>query len=156
MLIRTQNILSTVESMQEFRDASTILAYWSIGDEVPTHAFIARWSTSKRIALPHVTSPTEMEFRLYDPTRMTRGPFGIYEPSKECPIVHPEEIEFAIIPGERFDSKGNRKGHGNGYYDRALPNIHCKKVGVAPSSKIVNHLNPAPWDCPVDVVVSNF
>ena len=52
--------------------------------------------------------------------------------------------------------KGNRKGHGNGYYDRALPHIRCKKVGIAPSSKIVNHLNPEPWDCPVDVVVSGL
>lgn len=142
--------------MQEFRNASTVLAYWSVGDEVPTHSFIARWSGSKRIALPRVISPTEMEFRIYDPTRMVRGAFGIYEPTKDCPLVNAEEIEFAIIPGEKFDAAGNRKGHGNGYYDRALPHIHCIKVGVAPASKLVNHLKPAPWDCPVDMVVSGL
>ena len=156
MLIRTDNILEAVEAMPDFRNASTVLAYWSIGDEVPTHDFIAKWHGSKRIALPVVLNHTDMEFRLYDPDRMVRGACNIYEPSKDCPLVKPEEIEFAIIPGERFDVKGNRKGHGNGYYDRALPHIRCKKVGIAPSSKIVNHLNPEPWDCPVDVVVSGL
>ena len=156
MLIRTDNILEAVEAMPDFRNASTVLAYGSIGDEVPTNDFIAKWHGAKRIALPVVLNHTDMEFRLYDPDRMVRGPFTICEPSKDCPLVKPEEIEFAIIPGERFDVKGNRKGHGNGYYDRALPHIRCKKVGIAPSSKIVNHLNPEPWDCPVDVVVSGL
>ena len=153
MLIRTDDILAAVEAMPEFREAPVVLCYWSVKDEVPTHEFIARWHSVKRIVLP-VVDGERLLLREYRPDGMVRGAFGILEPSSSSPSVDPSEIAFAIIPGELFDPQGNRKGHGKGYYDRLLPDISCLKVGVAPAGKIVDKLNPAPWDVPVDVVVS--
>ena len=153
MIIRSEDILATVEAMPAFRDAETVLAYWSVRDEVPTHAFLERWYGRKRIALP-VVAGTGLLLREYRPDAMARGAFGIMEPSPDCPEVTPAEIDFAIIPGEAFDPAGNRKGHGKGYYDRLLPSVRCFKAGIAPAHKIVSHLDPAPWDVPVDVVVT--
>lgn len=153
MIIRTDDILAAIEAMPEFREAPVVLCYWSIRDEVPTHGFISRWSGRKKMVLP-VVEGENLLLREYRPDGMARGAFGIMEPSSACPPVDPSEIAFAIVPGELFDLQGNRKGHGKGYYDRLLPHVHCFKAGIAPAHKIVEHLDPAPWDVPVDVVVS--
>ena len=139
--------------MPQFGDASVVLVYWSVRDEVPTHDFIGRWHGVKRIALPTVISGTELELREYDPACMQRGAFGIMEPGPGAVKIDPSEIDFAIIPGEAFDADGNRKGHGRGYYDRLLPKLRCMKVGISPASRIVEKLEPAPWDAPVDLVI---
>ena len=126
MLLKTDDIFATIEAMPLFRDASTVLAYWSVRDEVPTHDFLEKWRGSKRMPAPGAVA------------------------------VLPEEVGFAIIPGEAFDADGNRKGHGKGYYDRLLPHLKCLKVGIAPSHKIVERLIPQPWDAPVDVVITGI
>lgn len=153
MIIRTEDIFATIEAMPQFVDAPVVLCYWSVKDEVPTHAFLDRWFGRKKMVLP-VVKGESLLLREYHPDGMVRGAFGIMEPSSDCPVVDPSEIAFAIIPGEAFDPSGNRKGHGKGYYDRLLPSVHCFKAGVAPAHKIVSHLDPAPWDVPVDVVVT--
>ena len=155
MLVRTEDIIAAVEALPEFREASTVLAFWSVRDEVPTHAFLQRWLGKKRLVLPRVAGEM-LELREYVPELMVPGAFGIMEPSVQSPLVDPSTIEFALVPGQAFDSRGNRKGHGKGYYDRLLPTLHCRKAGVAPSSRIVSRLYPAPWDVPVDIVITDF
>lgn len=155
MLIRTDDILAAVEALPEFRKASTVLAFWSVRDEVPTHAFIEKWHVTKRIVLPIVKGDM-LEMREYLPRKMQKGAFGIMEPAEDAPLVMPSEIGFALVPGQAFDSMGNRKGHGKGYYDRLLPLLDCMKVGIARSGRIVERLTPAPWDAPVDIVITDF
>ena len=155
MLLRTDDIFATIEAMPLFRDASTVLAYWSVRDEVPTHEFLEKWQGSKRMLVPRVCGE-RLDLCVYDPSQMQRGAFGIMEPAPEAVAVLPEEVDFAIIPGEAFDADGNRKGHGKGYYDRLLPHLKCLKVGIAPSHKIVERLIPQPWDAPVDVVITGI
>ncbi len=153
MLLRVEDIFAAIEAMPEFRAASTVLAYWSVKDEIPTHEFLEKWRTCKRMLVPRVRGE-ELDLCVYDPARMLRGAFGIMEPGPEARTVPPEEVDFAIVPGELFDPDGNRKGHGKGYYDRLLPHLHCKKAGIAPPHKIVERLVPQPWDAPVDVVIT--
>jgi len=155
MLVRTDNILAAVEALPEFRQASTVLAFWSIKDEVPTHAFLEKWAGKKRIALPCVVGEN-LELREYLPGRLKEAEFGIMEPAEDSPRLAPEEVELAIIPGQRFDPEGNRKGHGKGFYDRLLPKLNCCKVGIAPAYRVVDKLIPAPWDRPVDIVITDF
>lgn len=155
MLVRTDDIIAAVEALPEFRNASTVLAFWSVRDEVPTHGFLRSWLGKKRLVLPRV-SGDRLELREYVPELMESGSFGIMEPSLLAPEVEPAAIDFALIPGQAFDPKGNRKGHGRGYYDRLLPLLNCRKAGVAPSSRVVGHLDPAPWDVPVDIVITDF
>lgn len=50
-------------------------------DEVQTHAFIEKWSRSKRIILPVVTGD-ELELRVYTgPQDLAIGSYGIAEPT---------------------------------------------------------------------------
>ena len=155
MLVKAEDIIAAVEALPEFRDASTVLAFWSVRDEVETHGFLRRWYGTKRLVLPKVAGEL-LELREYRPDGLEKGAFGIMEPSEDSPQVRPEEIGLAIVPGQFFDERGNRKGHGKGFYDRLLPLLDCPKVGIAHSGRIVPELDPAPWDVPVDMVITDF
>jgi len=69
-----------------------------------------------------------------------------------------DEIEFAIIPGVAFapdvDGRGfMRLGRGGGYYDRLLPQLHCKTVAPAFVFQLFETIPFDSWDRPVDEVV---
>lgn len=149
-----ENTWKDIETTSEFIDADVVLLFWSLPDEAPTHEFIRKWSVSKTIVLPRVISSTEMELRVYDPSKMVEGAFHIMEPSADAPIMPYDRIALAIVPGTKFDRNGNRKGHGCGYYDRLLPKLHCPIFGVAPADKIVDRIEVQPHDVPVDRVFS--
>ena len=50
----SRRILSALEALPEFRNASCILAYMSIPGEVETAEFVEKWSRSRTIVLPRV------------------------------------------------------------------------------------------------------
>ena len=77
------------------------------------------------------------EFKKWDD--LEPGSYGILEPNSEkIRKISTEKIDLIIVPGIGFDSKGNRIGHGKGYYDNLLKNskkaIH---IGLAFEKQIV-------------------
>ncbi len=44
-----------IEESSFFKEASVILLYWSLPDEVSTHDFIKKWSAAKTIILPSIS-----------------------------------------------------------------------------------------------------
>jgi len=147
-------IFNRVESLTQFKVAKTILAYWSLPDEVDTHRFITKWANEKRIALPVVAGDT-LELRFFNGLNnlVTSDSFGIQEPIAE-EVVTPEEIDLAIIPGVAFDRKGNRLGRGKGFYDRFLNQTKAYKVAVGFDFQILEEIPVASFDIPVDIVVT--
>ena len=133
------------------REANTILLYWPLPGEVDLRNLISMGA--KRVALPVVIGP-ELILREYSPEYMVIGAFNIHEPDSRAPIITPEEIDLAIIPGVAFDKKCNRLGRGKGFYDRLLPLLHCPKIGVAFDFQIYDNLPVDPWDIPMDFVVT--
>lgn len=90
------------------------------------------------------------------------GRYGIAEPDPaRCPAIDmdaapglapPFAPDLAVIPGVAFDLRGNRLGHGAGYYDRFLAHPAMARtalVGLAYAFQIVPALPVAPWDRPV-------
>jgi len=149
-------VFAEIESMDTFRKARTVLAFWSLPDEINTHDFIIKWYSHKRMVLPVVVGD-ELELRLFTGLeQMERSSgFGIMEP-KTGQLVKPEEIDFAIIPGVAFDPKGNRLGRGKGYYDRTMPLLkNAVKVGVAYEFQLIDSVPVSEYDIPVDLVICN-
>ncbi len=110
-----------------FRQARTIALYWSLPDELSTHASVRIWSLSKRIVLP-VVEGSEMRFYPYDPTQpLSPGAFDIPCPTvtEECP---PETIDLMILPGTAFDIFYGRLGRGKGFYDRYLSQPEASRI----------------------------
>lgn len=146
-------VAARLEAMPEFAAAGTILAYSAMPDEISTAGFIARACGHKRIALP-VVKGEELELRLYDPAMLKPGYMGILEPSDDAPVIPPEEIDLAIIPGMAFDSRGHRLGRGKGFYDRLIPLLHCPLVGICFSCQLVPDVPVEPFDRSLDIVIT--
>ncbi len=152
-LIESDNVFSQIENSPAFKDAKTVLAYWSLPREIETHRFVNKWYRHKKIILPLVVGD-ELELRVYNgPESMVVGPsFGILEPQKG-EIFTETAIDFGIIPGMAFDLQGNRIGRGKGYYDKLLKKIDVLKVGVCLSFQLVDKIPIDSYDVVMDLVV---
>ena len=138
-------------------DVQTILAYYSLSDEVCTHQLIDDLvAEGKTVLLPKVLDATTMELRCYTgPHDLVEGPFGIMEPVGE-PFTDYSLIEVALIPGIAFDAYGHRLGRGRGYYDRFLRTkgtVPFVRIGVCFDFQKVDSVPVDTNDIPVDVVI---
>lgn len=149
----SSSLLAQLEDHPVFRRAQTILMYYSLPDEVQTHAFVERWNQSKRIILP-VVKGDELELRLYQGKEsLKKGAYGIEEPIG--PLLTDSdynEIALAIIPGVSFDAEGNRLGRGKGYYDRLLPQLSAHKIGICFQFQVADSLPAETFDIQMDEV----
>lgn len=122
-------------------------------DEVQTHAFIEKWSRSKRIILPVVTGD-ELELRVYTgPQDLAIGSYGIAEPTG-APFTDYGTIDLAVIPGIAFDRYGHRLGRGKGYYDRLLPQIPAPKVGICFPFQLIEEVPAEAFDFRMDTIIA--
>ena len=115
-------------------DAQTIMAYYSLPDEVCTHQLIDELvSDGKTVLLPKVIDDTTMELCRYTGSKDLRlGAFHIMEPIGE-PFTDLSLIDVVLVPGVAFDAQGHRLGRGRGYYDRFLRKIskvRTRTIGV--------------------------
>ena len=110
-------------------DAQTIMAYYSLPDEVNTHGLIDELvAEGKTVLLPKVTGADTMEVRRYTGrTDLQEGAYHILEPVGE-PFTDFASIDLILVPGLAFDAAGHRLGRGRGYYDRFL-----RTMGTVPT-----------------------
>lgn len=153
MLEKSALIFNQIEQLAQFRDAKTILLYYSLPDEVQTEEYISKWCKLKRIVLPLVKGD-ELLLKLYDVNKIEDGYRSIKEPSSDSIDVSPQEIDLAIIPGVAFDRQFNRLGRGKGFYDRILPKLKCKKIGICYNFQIIDKVPTESFDAPLDLVIS--
>lgn len=78
--------------------------------------------------------------------------FGFLQPHSSAPIVSPDEVDVALLPGLAFDLYGNRLGRGAGYFDRLLlaTRTDAKHVGVVPGALVVDRLPADAHDIPME------
>ena len=147
-------VFSEIEQMPQFIQSSVVLAFWSLPDEVCTHQFVAKWRESKIMLLPVMVGPglQVRKFTGFD-TMSSNNSFGVSEPLTG-EMYNPQLVDFAIIPGVAFDTKGNRIGRGKGFYDRLMPQLSkATKVGVGYNFQLVDSVPVAEFDIPVDCVI---
>jgi 5-formyltetrahydrofolate cyclo-ligase len=163
--------------------AQTVMAYYSLPDEVNTHQLIDELvAEGKTVLLPKVLDDTTMELRRYTgPHDLAPGPFGIMEPIgpqySHSSLLTPHSsktIDVALIPGVAFDALGHRLGRGRGYYDRFLrtmgtvpsvssaanyrgtvPSVRPHFIGLCFDFQRVPAVPVDPTDIPVDQVISS-
>lgn len=156
-LRRSEGIMRKVEALPEFQQAQTVLLYWSMTDEVQTHAFVEKWYKTKVLLLPCVDGNNLVLRRYTGPECMVAGEqFGIGEPRRtESGEWRVENVDLIIVPGVAFDHKGNRMGRGRGFYDRLLKSAsNVLKIGVAFDFQIMNEIPVEEFDVPMDKVIS--
>jgi len=112
----------------EFKKAKRILLYAGKSYEVDTKPIIKEaLEKGKRIFLP-VTDLKGKRLIISEISDFQKdtelGPYGIYQPvAGRIKDAGPDTLDLAVLPGVAFDKKGNRLGHGAGYYDRFLKDI---------------------------------
>lgn len=152
---KSLSVWEAVERDEVFQQAETVLAYWSMDDEVYTHDFVKRWAGSKTLLLPCVKGD-ELELRYFDgEERLQPGEgYAIPEPVGEL-FADWGKIDLILVPGVAFDKFGNRLGRGKGYYDKVLRETGACKVGVCFDFQLVERVPVEPHDVKMDRVVAS-
>lgn len=135
-------------------EAQTIMAYYSLPDEVCTHSLIDHLVDEDRtVLLPKVTGPDSMEVRRYTScSDLYEGAFHILEPVGEL-FTDYSSIDIVLVPGMAFDAAGHRLGRGRGYYDRFLHSCSARTIGVCFDFQKVEEVPSDVHDIAVDVVI---
>lgn len=144
---------------ERLKDTKSVVAYYSLPDEVNTHHLIdGLVAEGKTVLLPKVMDDETMELRRYTGHQdLCEGAFHIMEPMGEV-FSDYSQIDVILVPGMAYDAAGHRLGRGRGYYDRFLSvlNSQCsipKSIGVCFDFQKVPEVPTDGYDIPVDEVI---
>jgi len=149
----SETIFEKIEALPAFQNATVVLVYWSMYDEVATHIFIEKWWQKKTILLPIVDGDVLRIKQYTGKQNMTAGKrFGILEPTGfEYTTIN--EIQLIIVPGVAFDNNNNRMGRGKGFYDKLLTTTKALKIGVCFSCQFFDNIPVEKHDLRMDLVI---
>ena len=153
---QSSQIAKSLQELEEFKKAKTVMLYASVGSEVGTEKLIADCHLAgKKVCLPvTLENPKRLlACEVHAGEEMKPGVFGIPQPLVRSP-VSPSSIEFIVVPGIAFDREGNRIGYGGGYYDAFLHHSTAAKVAIAYSVQLMDRVPAKPSDIPVDCIVT--
>lgn len=153
-LEQSEAIWKRFEETELFKNATDILVYWSMPDEVQTPAFIDRWAGRKNFYLPSIQDDDLVVKRYTGQSGLVDGAqFGIPEPDGPR-VTDLSHISLVIVPGRAFDREGHRLGRGRGFYDRLLPQLaHAVKAGVCFDCQILPAVPVEDNDIKMDVII---
>lgn len=117
--------------------------------------------------LPSITNHrrSRMRFLRFDQdTRLRMNRYGILEPDPAWTAdITMHLLDLVLLPLVAFDDHGWRLGSGAGFYDRHLHRLRRQRrwrrprlIGLAYEFQRVAQLEPAPWDVPMDAVVTQL
>jgi len=160
-------ILRRLKQLRVFRPGARVAIYLSMPGEASLAAGLGpAVRAGTHLYAPRITSPRRlaMVFLPYAPGASTSSNMlGIAEPragaSQRLAVA---EFDTIVVPLLGFDRRGVRLGMGAGYYDRALRRRldparawrRPRLVGVAYACQELPSIAAAPWDVPLDYVVT--
>lgn len=145
----------------EFQNASTIMMYLSMPQEVDTTpALLQAWRQGKKVAIPKIfwdqrfMVPVQIDSLETD---FSIEIAGLRNPASQD-IVDLQEIDLIVVPALGFDRQGNRLGKGAGYYDRFLANdkLHAKKAGLAFDQQVLDSIPFSQKDQKMDLLITEL
>ncbi|MEG1537661.1 MAG: 5-formyltetrahydrofolate cyclo-ligase [Clostridiales bacterium] len=149
-------IISRLLALPEYRQAQCIFCYASKDREIDTFPILEHALRSEKIvSLPKVIGRGQMEARwIIDLNQLVPGAYGVKEPKAEQPVLTPNRIDVAVIPGLSCDVEGRRLGYGGGYYDRYLARSACFKVALCRERSLALKLPVDDYDILMDAVIT--
>lgn len=150
---QSEAVFAKIERMSDFTKAETVLMYWSLDDELPTHDFIRKWSQSKIILLP-VVRDHHMSIRPFKSSEtLEKGQLGVMQPGMSSQD-YLAMADLVILPGIAFDHSRRRLGRGKGYYDRYLKKNKRPKWGIGFDFQLYENIPSASFDVRMDKVIT--
>tara|TARA_Y100000310_G_scaffold344949_1_gene460707 strand:+ start:6449 stop:7015 length:567 start_codon:yes stop_codon:yes gene_type:complete len=145
-------------SLEEFRQADSVLFYVDFGNEVRTREMMDySVKLGKTVIIPYVKDD-RIELSVFgDFSELEKGRFGILEPRKEFIREYNGSIDLVIVPGIAFGPRGYRIGFGGGFYDRLLSEERFKdsvKVALAYGFQVIEKIPDEGHDVKVDKIIT--
>lgn len=155
--VRSQEIIRRVLQLDELEEATTVLAFASIRNEVRTRSLIdAMLDSGKRVALPRVVEDNLALHLVQSHDELVEGAYSVPEPTEATPRVAPSDVEFALVPALAVDPRGYRIGYGGGYYDKLLPSLSkARTCAIAYDFQLIAEVPELPFDVAVDLIVTD-
>ncbi len=151
-ITKSRLIFEKLVQMDEYKEATDILVYASLGSEVRTDDIILDClAVGKKVYCPKVTNRKngEMVFvKISSIDDLKEGFAGIREPeiSDDSDIFKNERHNtqvLVLVPGVAFDHEHNRIGYNGGFYDRFLEkNNEAKTIALAYDLQVVEYEIP--------------
>ena len=132
----------------------TVMSYVSYRNEVETYLLIEKLLHRKQVlAVPKVSGAEIKAYRIESMEELEENSRGIREPEK-AEEISKTCIDTCIVPGVKFDIKGNRIGYGKGYYDRFLENFQGQKIGPTYQKLMEEKIPSDKWDIAMNKIVT--
>ena len=135
----------TVIASESYRDASAIVLYAALCNEVSTDLILTEALRSGRaVFYPRVHTGTIVARRIYDRAELARGAYGILEPRASAEVLDSKSFTkiLVCVPGVAFGLEGQRLGRGGGHYDRFIGQFggEAISVGLAYSFQLLDRI----------------
>ncbi len=175
-----RNILQTIQikpeiseelyELEVYKNASTILGFLSMDDEIATEKILERVLLDKKaLALPRIQG-NEMDFHLMRSDiridyQIEAGKYTIREPLKNLTKLIKTDIDstfLVLVPGRAFTEEGVRLGRGKGFYDvyfapffAELEHIKPSFAGLCYEFQILDELPREDHDIMMDYLITD-
>lgn len=151
----SRRIQQTVISSLCFKNASSIFVYVSMAKEPDTSLIIkTALREGKRVYVPKcIRKGVMIPVRINEESVFSPGFMDIPEP-EETAQENDVKIDLAVIPCVSADLKGNRLGHGGGFYDVFLKKTDVKKVCLCFSELLCDEIPTEKHDIKMDIVIT--
>ncbi len=127
-----QKIIERLLSLAEYKEADRVFAFVGTDSEINTRPFLERvLADGKTLAVPLCVGKGIMQAkRIESLSELKKGAYDILEPEDSAETISLKEEDLAVIPCLSCDHKGNRLGHGAGFYDRYFRELKTREVMI--------------------------
>jgi len=156
ILESNSGILQNILSLKEYKDAQTIMLFYSVGREPDTISLAnTALADNKKVTFPFCLRKGIMHAHVVNELSELRpAMLGIPAPSEDAPVLSPNELDLIVVPALAYDRAGFRLGYGGGYYDRYLADIPAFTVGIARERLLLDEVLREPHDIAVKCLVT--
>jgi 5-formyltetrahydrofolate cyclo-ligase len=157
----SESVERRVLAGESYRDASAVVLYSAIGNEVSTDRILADALASGRgVFYPRVdvSTGTIVARRVRDRGELALGAYGILEPPASADVLDSKNFAKVLVcvPGVAFGLEGQRLGRGGGHYDRFIGQLGGETitVGLAYSFQLLDRIPETGLDRRLNFIVT--